>query len=98
MSTIYNKPGWEMRLAALSALAEYTDHQRVRRKKRRRLTPAQRAEYRALQEKYPEYDARCYAGQPKSSRLPKKVWRALHREPVSKRKVTLPTLKFERLQ
>jgi hypothetical protein len=92
MSTLYNKPGWEMRITALAALAEYTDRQRVKRRKRKRLTPAQRAEYRALQAKYPEYGAQA---QPHGSRLPKKVWKALHREPVaSKRKVMLPTLKF----
>jgi hypothetical protein len=92
MNTHYNKPGWEMRITALAALAEYTDRQRVKRRKRKRLTPAQRAEYRTLQAKYPEYGARA---QPRVSRLPKKVWKALHGDPVaSKRKVTLPKLKF----
>jgi hypothetical protein len=93
VNTLYNKPGWEMRVTALAALAEYTDRQRVKRRKRKRLTPAQRAEFSALQEKYPEYGAP--RTQPRGSRLPKKVWKALHREPVaSKRKVTLPKLKF----
>jgi hypothetical protein len=70
MGTLYNKPGWEMRLAAFRALAEYSDYRRVRRKKRKRMTPAQQAEYRAIQERHPEDGARRFPRQ--GSRLPKK--------------------------
>jgi hypothetical protein len=69
MGTIYNKPGWEMRLAAFRALAEYADYRRVRRKKRKPMTPAQRAAYRAIQERHPEYGAPSRT----RSRLPKAV-------------------------
>ena len=102
MTGIYNKPGWEMRLRAFAFAAEQADFCRRKRwrKKKRTYTAAQREEYRALREKHSEIGA---PRQPKSSRLPKKVWKALHRKPTrlqtaaSARRVTLPRLKFEDL-
>jgi hypothetical protein len=98
--TIYNKPGWQMRLAAFAFMTEQADFRRLkrRRKRKRTYTAAQRAEYAALREAHPEIGAT--PRQPKNSRLPKSVWKALHRKPEvskSRRKVTLPRLKFENL-
>jgi hypothetical protein len=82
MTSIWFKP-LAMRIAAFAAMAEQADRRRVKRK----LLSAARQKYlKAFNEKH------GITGP--SSRLPRKVLKALHRTPTRKRKVSMPALKF----
>jgi hypothetical protein len=85
MTTIYSKPGLAMRIAASAAMAEENDRRRVKRKKPKRLSAAQRAFNK-------KHGIGTYYS---SSGIPRKVLKAIRRAPTRKRTVTMPKLKFE---
>jgi hypothetical protein len=108
MTGIYPKPGMAIRVAAFAFLTEQADFRQMKRwrKKKRKYTAAQRAEYKVLREKHPEIGAPrrpegMSEARPTGMRMPSDVWRALHRKPAptqaAKPRVTLPRLRFEDL-